>query len=149
MESVPVRGDVIAVQLPALPTTRSQAPYLDIPHGGGQESGQPASGGGSGEGGSSDEAGASVVPTPSWHPETTGAGPGLEVTPQQGHPDGSGDVGQQHPAVVFKEEVTPGDIPTFDLIVPSLPLPDSQDSSSKPPFHVIIVNVHSDNQSGE
>ncbi|XP_023274808.1 versican core protein-like isoform X2 [Seriola lalandi dorsalis] len=171
---VPVRGDVaVPLQLPVLPTTRSQTPYLDISHGG-DKGGQAGSG--SGEGGSSDgsEVEAAVTPAqvwvetvtrPSWLPETTeGAEPSVEttskpreITPQQhvdpqtltpepGPPDGSGDAGQQHPAVVFKEDVTPGPIPTFDLD-PSLVIPDGEESSAKPPFHLIIVNVHSQNQS--
>uniref|UniRef100_A0A3B4TR55 Versican core protein-like n=1 Tax=Seriola dumerili TaxID=41447 RepID=A0A3B4TR55_SERDU len=174
VETVPVRGDVaVPLQLPVLPTTRSQTPYLDISHGG-DKGGQVASG--SGEGGSSDgsEVEAAVTPAqvwvetvtrPSWLPETTeGAEPSVEttpkpqeITPQQhvdpqtltpepGPADGSGDVGQQHPAVVFKEDVTPGPIPTFDLD-PSLVIPDGEESSAKPPFHLIIVNVHSQNQS--
>ncbi|XP_071322114.1 versican core protein [Trachinotus anak] len=183
VESVPVREDWHWLQLPALPTTRSQTPHLDISHGGeegGQEGGQVMSGSGSGEGGSSDdsgtEVGAAVTPKqvwvetvsrPSWLPESsTGPEPGVEttsrpsqppeitpqhvdpetLTPEPGLPDGSGDVGSQHPAVVFKEDVTPGTIPTFDLD-PSLVVPVVEESSAKPPFHLIIVNVHNQNQS--
>lgn len=67
-------------------------------------------------------------------------------TPESGLPAVAGEVGQQ-PAVVFKEDVTPGTTLTFDLDQsPAIPV---DGESAKPPFHLIIVNVHDQNQSGE
>lgn len=135
------------VQLPPLPTTRSKPPHLDI----GEEGGRVASGrgevSGGGEAGGSDEA--ETTTGPSWLLKVTS--PGLETsspdTPWTPTPEpGATDDGRL-PAVVFKEDVTPGPIPTFDL--DSLAVPLDGDSSGKPPVHVIIVNVHSKNQSGE
>ncbi|GLD56826.1 versican core protein-like isoform X2 [Lates japonicus] len=186
VEAVPARGDVMdPMQLPPLPTTRSQTAHLDISHGG-EEGGQGESSG-SGEGGSSDdsssgtEVGAAVTPTqvwtetiskPSWLLETT-TGPelGMETTSKPSHlpeitlqhvdseiltpepdpPVGSGDAGQQQqqqqPAVVFKEDVTPAAALTFDLD-PLLAIPaGGEETSAKPPFHLIIVNIHDKNQS--
>ncbi|XP_074473101.1 versican core protein isoform X2 [Sebastes fasciatus] len=187
VEALPDRGHVyLPMQLPPLPTTRSQPEHLDISHGG--EAGGPA---GSGRGESSGEAGSSdggssgaEVATPtqvgmettsrsSWVLETTTGselevktsrpsqllqvapecvtpGPGLVVvpeihTPEPGLPAGTGEVGQQ-PAVVFKEDVTPGTTSTFDL-GQSLALPVDGESSAKPPVHLIIVNVLDRNQS--
>ncbi len=176
VESVPLRGDTLfPMQLPPLPTTRSQPAHLDISHGG-EEGGQEGSGrsdsSGSGEGGSSDdsssgaEAGA-VNPTqvwtetasrPSWFVEkTTGSEQGAkttarpsglqEETPEPGDPAKTEEVGQQ-PAVVFKEDVTAGTTLTFHL-EQSPAIPVDGESSAKPPFHLIIVNVHDQNQSGE
>lgn len=192
VEAVPARGDVVdPMQLPPLPTTRSQTAHLDIFHGG-EEGGQAGAGrdesSGSGEGGSSDdsssgtEVGAAVTPTqvwaetiskPSWLPEmTTGPELGVEttlkplhlpeitlqhvdseiLTPEPGLPVGSGDAGQQQqqqPAVVFKEDVTPAAALTVDLD-PLLAFPaGGEETSAKPPFHLIIVNIHDKNQSGE
>ncbi|XP_076614427.1 versican core protein [Chaetodon auriga] len=185
VESVPVRGDaLLPMQLPPLPTTRSQPAHLDIPHGG-EEGGQAGSGrgesSGSGEGGSSDgsssgaEVGAVVSPTqvwveptsrPSWLLETrTGSERGVEPTsrssqlleispevvipeihtPEPGLPARTPEAGQQ-PAVVFKEDVTPGTALTSDLDQ-STTVPVDEGSSAKPPFHLIIVNVHDQNQS--
>lgn len=209
VESVPVRGDVLVpMQLPPLPTTRSQPAHLDISHGGeeGDQRGSgrgESSGSGSGEGGSGDDSSSrdGVTPTQVWvettlRPslllESTAAseqevkttsrasdlpeisservtpGPGLGIettsrsshlldittevvipeihTPESGLPAVAGEVGQQ-PAVVFKEDVTPGTTLTFDLDQsPAIPI---HGESAKPPFHLIIVNVHDQNQSGE
>lgn len=68
------------------------------------------------------------------------------LTPSPGLPVVAVEAGQQ-PAVVFKEDVTPGTTPTFDLDQsPAIPV---NGESAKPPFHLIIVNVHDQNQSGE
>ncbi|XP_073333665.1 neurocan core protein-like [Pagrus major] len=162
VESVPVRGDsLIPMQFPPLPTTRSQPAHLDIPHGG-EEGDQAGSGHeGSGEGGSSDdsssgtEVGAVVSSTQVWV-ETTPRPPQLlqvtpEVviqalpTPEPGLPSGTEEVRQQ-PAVVFKEDVTPGTAMTFNL--DQLPaVPGDRESSAKPPFHLILVNLHEQNDS--
>lgn len=51
------------------------------------------------------------------------------------------------PAVVFKEDATAGPLLTVDLDQsPAVP---GDKESAKPPFHLIIVNVHDQNQSGE
>lgn len=51
------------------------------------------------------------------------------------------------PAVVFKEDATPGPLLTDNLDQsPAVP---GDKESAKPPFHLIIVNVHDQNQSGE
>lgn len=179
VESVPVRGDaLVPMQLPPLPTTRSQPPRLDISHGE-EEGGQTGSGQGSNHG-SSDGSGVRAVVTPMQVllPESTAAseqevkttsrpsdlhglssdrvttGPGLGIeavnpevhTPEGGLPALAGEVGQQ-PAVVFKEDVTPGTTLTFDLDQSAVAPVDGE--SAKPPFHLIIVNVHDQNQSGE
>ncbi|XP_075934317.1 versican core protein isoform X2 [Anarhichas minor] len=159
------------MQLPPLPTSISHPPQLDTFHGE-QEGGRGESSGGSGEGGSSDgrssgaEVGAAVIPTqPSWLLETTTGSelgaktsrpsqlldvtaevvvPGIH-TPEPGLPAGTREVGKQ-PAVVFKEDVTPGTTSQFDFDS-SLAIPVDGESSIKPPFHLIIVNVHDQNQS--
>lgn len=165
VESVPVRGDaLIPMQFPPLPTTRSQPAHLDISHGG-EDGDQAGSGRGesSGEGGSSGdsssgaEVGAVVSPTQVWV-ETTPRPPQLRPdspvvvipaipTPEPGPPSGTEEARQQ-PAVVFKEDVTPGTALTFNI--DQLPaVPGDGESSAKPPFHLIIVNVHEHNDSGE
>ncbi|XP_035524484.1 LOW QUALITY PROTEIN: versican core protein-like [Morone saxatilis] len=181
VESVPVRGDIsFPIQIPPLPTARSQAPHLDISQGGGPSGSGRGESSGSGEAGSSDDgsSGAEVTPThwveptstPSWpldttteHLESSSAPPGpgqwmetttrpselLEITPvvvhtpEPGHPAGPREDG---PAVVFKEDVTPGTALTFDLDQ-SAAVTVGGESSGKPPFHLIIVNVHDRNQS--
>lgn len=51
------------------------------------------------------------------------------------------------PAVVFKEDATAGPLLTVNLDQsPAIP---GDKESPKPPFHLIIVNVHDQNQSGE
>ncbi|KAM8828979.1 versican core protein [Spinachia spinachia] len=140
LQSLPVRGDsLLPMELPPLPTTRVQPPQLDISQGGAEEGGANS---GSGEGGSSDRrsSGAEtlVTPTPAWDETSTGSGRQLAAltvgvvapetqTPGLGVPEGG-----KLPAVVFKEEVSPETPSTFDL----------DQSSAKPPFHLIIVNVH-------
>lgn len=53
----------------------------------------------------------------------------------------------QTPAVVFKEDVTPRTMLSSDLDQsPSIP---ADGESAKPPFHLIIVNLHDQNQSGK
>ncbi|XP_030006711.1 versican core protein isoform X1 [Sphaeramia orbicularis] len=52
----------------------------------------------------------------------------------------------QQPAVVFKEDVTPGLITVFDHDR-SVAIPVDGETSGKPPIHVIIVNVQDHNQS--
>ncbi|KAM9338728.1 versican core protein [Symphorus nematophorus] len=150
VESGPPTGDILfPIPLPPLPTTHSQPPQLDIAQGG--EDGGPAGSGrgessGSGEGGSSDDSSSGMVvnPTPGWVETTTRPSQLLEVTPEPGLPAGAVGVGQQ-PAVVFKEDVTPGTSLMFGLDQ-SLSIPEDG-SSAKPPVHVIIVNVHDKNQS--
>lgn len=147
--SIPVRGDVLApLQLPPLPTTRSQPSRLDISQGI-EENGQIGSGRGesSGEGGGSDDrAGAAVSQTQVFVETTQSPSVLQENTPEYGLSSVMGAGGQQ-PAVVFKEDVTPGTALTFDLDK-SPAVPDNEDSA-KPPFHLIIVNVHDQNHSGE
>lgn len=165
LESVPVRGDALnPMQFPPLPTTRSQPAHLDISHGG-EDGGQAGSGRGesSGDGGNSGdsssgaEVGAVVSPTQVWV-ETTPRPPQLLPvsplvvipaipTPEPGLPSGTEEARQQ-PAVVFKEDVTPGTALTFN-VDQSLAVPGDRESSAKPPFHLIIVNVHEQNDSGE
>lgn len=116
--SVPVRGDVLApLQLPLLPTTRSKPSQLDISQGL-EDGGQTASG----RGESSGEGGSYSPPNPE---------PGLGI--QKGQP-----------AVVFKEDVTPGTGLMFD----KSPAVTAVEESAKPPFHLIIVNLNEQNQSG-
>ncbi|XP_071755178.2 versican core protein [Centroberyx gerrardi] len=176
LESVPVRGDTLfPMQLPPLPTTRSQPPHLDIAHGG-EEGGQAGSGrgesSGSGEGSTSGDSssgageGGAVAPTQPWVEGFTPA-PGLgmdpppvehpeRVTPEPGVPDEGREPGQQ-PAVVYKEDETgsaagvtkPTDSQpgaSFDLDQ-SLAIPGEGTLSSKAPFHLIIVDVYSKNHS--
>lgn len=155
VESAPVGGDLLSpMQFLPLPTTRSQPEHLDISHGG---SGQ---GGGSGEGGSGDgrssggELSPTVIPDPSWLETTSSSLLTTEVvlpeifTPVPGLPAGGGGVEPQRPAVVFKEDVTP-EVPLAPDVNQSLVIPGDGESTAKPPFHVIIVNVHSQNHSGE
>lgn len=113
---VPGRGDVLApLQLPPLPTTRSKPSQLDISQGA-EDGGQTGSGRG----------------------ESSGAGGSYgRATPQPG-------LGPL-PAVVFKEDVTPG----TGLVVDKSPAVPTDEESAKPPFHLIIVNVKEQNQSGE
>lgn len=133
VESVPRGGDIVPlVPLPPLPTPPSEGSHLDTPHV--EEDGGPA---GSGRGDTSGDDGASgaeaapaeTVSGPTVLPEATGVSPGPGL-----------------PAVVFKEDVTTGGPPTSGLDQ-SLAGPADQESSAKPPFHVIIVNVHDQNQS--
>lgn len=117
---VPPRGDVLApLQLPPLPTTRSKPSQLDIFQGLG-DGGQTASG----RGETSEEGGSYSLSTPE---------PGLGIEKAE------------QPALVFKEDVTPGPGLTFDKS-PAVP---AVEESAKPPFHLIIVNVNDKNQSGE
>lgn len=156
VESVPIRGDV----LPPLELPPTQASYHD-PAQTGQDRSHSGLGGGQ-HSASGEQVNDSsifndrivVAPTLGWgstNPnmgfddtqEVRGATPELVsselVTADPGVPVGSGDMGQ--PAVVFKEGITPG---VFDH---SASIAVDGDSSGKPPIHVIIVNVHSQNQS--
>ncbi|XP_056288927.1 versican core protein-like isoform X4 [Pseudoliparis swirei] len=149
LESVPRRGDVLLpMQLPPLPTTRSQRPQLDISQGGGSSDGRS----------SGAKGGAAETPTtsrPSWILQTTtGSEPQLEditakvvapeiQTPEPGGPAGSRETGTQ-PAVVFKEDVAAG--AGFDLDS-HLVVPVDEKASGKPPVHLIIVNLQDHNQS--
>ncbi|TNN49245.1 hypothetical protein EYF80_040543 [Liparis tanakae] len=149
LESLPRRGDVLLpMQLPPLPTTRSQRPQLDISQGG-REAGETSGEGGSSDGHSSGaKGGAAETPTtsrPSWVLQTTtGSGPQLVdiQTPEPGRPAGTREAGTQ-PAVVFKEDVAAGT--GFDLDAHLVPV--DEEASDKPPFHLIIVNVKDHNQS--
>lgn len=119
-DSLPVRGDVLPpLQLPPLPTTRSKPSQLDISQGL-AGGGQTASGGG----------------------ESSGEGGGY--SPATAEPSLGIETGRQ-PAVVFKEAVTPG----TGLVVDKSPAVPAAEESAKPPFHLIIVNVKDQNQSGE
>ncbi|XP_059213664.1 versican core protein-like [Centropristis striata] len=163
LESIPIRGNILhPMQLPPLPTTRSQPAHLDTPHEG-TDGGQAGSGrsesSGSGEGGSSDDAssgagvGVMVTPTPAGMEPTSRPSQLLESTPAVHgiHTPGPGlpavtvtGDGQQ-PAIVFKEDATAGPLSTLDFDT-SLAIPEDGQSSAKPPFHLIIVNVHDNNQ---
>ncbi|KAL6096416.1 vcan [Pungitius sinensis] len=138
----------LPMQLPPLPATRLQPPQLDISEGGAEEGGANS---GSGEGGSSGGrwSGAKAVtlvtlglggetptPPPQRQALTAGGVAPETHTPGPGVPGGAVEAGKW-PAVVFKEEVSPESASTFDL----------DQSSAKPPFHLIIVNVHHQNQS--
>lgn len=109
VEAVPVRGDVLPpLELPPLPSISPRPSHLDITQG-------RASGRG----------------------ESSGSGETVDkgVSPDGSVVVGSGDSG--HPAVVFKEEVSSGQLDQSS----------SGESSGKLPIHVIVVNVHSQNQS--
>lgn len=136
VESEPPRADTLfPMQLPPLPTRRSLPEHLDIAHGGSGRGENSGEGGSSSDDGSSSgaEGGPSVTPVQVWLGTTTMPLPNREMDPQ-------------HPAVVFKEDVTPG---APSDVNQSLAIPADGESTGKPPFHVIIVNVHSQNQSGE
>lgn len=176
VESVPVRGDALfPFPLPPLPTIRPQPDRLDISHEGEDEdlisSGRDESSG-SGSGDSSSGTGpeeptfkphlkeVEATSRPSDH-ATPGSGPAAqnmsrptqrqdlapEVVVREIHISASelpADVrgsGQQ-PAVVFKEDST---LTPFSQL-PAIP---EGEESAKPPFHLIIVNLHDQNQSGE
>lgn len=171
VQSIPVLD---VMPLPPLPTTRSQPPQLDIGDQDGGSAGSDrseSSGSGDGDDSSSGAEMGGVVPSmeatlrPSTLLETT-TGSELKVTtstettsrrselleevvtPGPGLlPAVSVETGPEHPAVVFKEDVTPG---TTRLNVDqSLAVPGDDGTSSKPAFHVIVVNVQDKNQSGE
>ncbi|XP_072310296.1 versican core protein [Eucyclogobius newberryi] len=147
LESVPIRGDVLPpLQLPLTPSSPPHGAHIGL----GQSSV-------SGElvkdsfledrlsvsptqvQGSSNP----YVETDSSQMEVRGVTPEVvsseKVTTDPGVPVGSGDMG--HTAVVFKEDITPG---LFDQSGSSAV---DAESSGKPPIHVIVVNVHSQNQS--
>ncbi|XP_071058474.1 versican core protein [Pseudochaenichthys georgianus] len=68
------------------------------------------------------------------------------LTPEPNVPASAGEGGQQ-PAVVFKEDVTPGTTSTFELDH-SLAIPvDRESSSGNTSIHLIIVNMKDRNQS--
>lgn len=117
--SVPVRGDVLPPLQLPPLPTTRSRPSQLDISQGLEDGGQTASGGGEISG----EGG-------SYSPATPEPSPGIEN-------------GQQ-PAVVFKD-VTPGTGLMFDKS-PAVP---AVEESAKPPFHLIIVNVNDQNQSGE
>ncbi|XP_010790703.1 versican core protein-like [Notothenia coriiceps] len=165
------------MKLPPLPTTRVQPPQLDISHGGEEGgrvgSGSGSGEGGSSEGSYS---GAMVTPGQGWEETTTRPSSLLEITPETTtRPSSLPDItpettqrplhllpetptpepsvpassieGGQQPAVVFKEDVTPGTTSTFELDH-SLAIPVARESSSgNTPFHLIIVDMKDRNQS--
>ncbi|KAM9841623.1 versican core protein [Aulostomus maculatus] len=136
--SVPVRGDILSpMQLPSLPTTRSQPAHLDISHGGSSRGESSGEGGSSDDGSSGAEVVAVIPPVQLGVEGTSGPLSHREVPPE---------VDPRRPAVVFKEDVPPGDSLTFN-VDQQLVLPGDVESSAKPPVHVIIVNVNSQNQS--
>lgn len=118
-DSVQPRDVLPPLQLPPLPTTRSKpSSQLDISEGledGGKTSGRGET---NKEGGSYSSA--TLEPSLGFEKE-------------------------QQPALVFKEDVTPGPGLIFDKS-PAVP---AVEESAKPPFHLIIVNVNNQNQSGE
>ncbi|KAM8853080.1 versican core protein isoform 2-T2 [Synchiropus picturatus] len=117
VESVPGRGDTLPpLLLPPLPTTRGQPGRLDI-ESHPRKTNEPV-----------------VRPTPLLDHSGVTPEPGVSI------------IDPQEPALVFKEDSTPG-APPLIHIDQSLTLPEGGDSSAKPPFHVIIVNVHDQNQS--
>lgn len=169
VESVPLRGDVLPpFPLPPLPTNRPQPDRLDISddHEGEDEdligSGRDETSS-SGSTDSFSANGPQEVETTSMpsHGVTEGVGPAVqnasksplrqdlapELVIRRIHvsaselPDDIRGSGQQ-PAVVFKEDST---------LTPlsQLPAVPGDSESAKPPFHLIIVNVHDQNQSGE
>lgn len=95
------------------------------------------------------------LPTPRSKPSQLDISQGLDDGGQtaSGRGESSGEGGTfspgiekaQQPAVVFKEDVTPGTGLMFDKS-PAVP---GVQESAKPPFHLIIVNVNNQNQSGE
>ncbi|XP_054612833.1 versican core protein-like isoform X2 [Dunckerocampus dactyliophorus] len=84
-----------------------------------------------------------TTPTRAWLDETPpGSQSQMLPLPERTPTAPPGEVEPQQPALVFKVDTPPL---TFDQS--SLALPDEGGSSAKPPFHVIIVNVHDRNQS--
>lgn len=156
LESVPIRGDVLpSLELPPTPSSHEYP----------TQTGQDSSHSGLGVGQinprgeqvkdySYFDSGLVVAPAQDWG--STNPNMGIDqtqdmrgatselvgselVTADPGVPVGSGDLGQ--PAVVFKEDVTPG---MFDQ---SASVAVDGESSGKPPIHMIIVNVLNQNQS--
>ncbi|XP_031665034.1 versican core protein isoform X2 [Oncorhynchus kisutch] len=184
VESLPPMGDpLLPLQLPPLPTIRSQPtrPQLDINQGGDKEEGEVQTGSGRGESSGSGEGSSSdgesegddrgvMTPTQGFTADT-GLGsdpsrpgqpgypghpkgyPGL-VTPEHG-PSGGDKVTGQQPAVVYKEEEgkssrttthsQPGATESYGMDK-SVAIHEEA-SPSKPPIHLIIVDVHDRNQS--
>lgn len=125
----PGRGDTVPpLLLPPLPTTRSQPGPLDISHGG-EEGGATNEGGGASASGD-------------WSSSSGDSSGGAEAVTVATRPSGS-EGAELQPAVVFKEDVTATPHPDQSLTAAV------DGEASKPPFHLIIVNVHDKNQSGE
>lgn len=161
-----VSGDIL--QLPPLPTSRTQPPHLDISQldqagpGRGETSGRGEEGSSQGNSGGS-EVGATATPEITSRPsklqdisarvETSSVEaaahpvPSEILTPKPDIAAGTTEVGEQ-PAVVFKEDYTIRAQTIFDH-EKSLDIPET--TSAKPPIHLIIVNVQSTNgsESGE
>uniref|UniRef100_A0A8C8FAU5 Versican core protein n=1 Tax=Oncorhynchus tshawytscha TaxID=74940 RepID=A0A8C8FAU5_ONCTS len=184
VESLPPMGDpLLPLQLPPLPTIRSQPtrPQLDINQGGDKEEGEVQTGSGRGESSGSGEGSSSdgesegddrgvMTPTQGFT-AVTGLGsdpsrpgqpgypghpkgyPGL-VTPEHG-PSGGDKVTGQQPAVVYKEEEgkssrttthsQPGATESYGM--DKSVATHEEASPTKPPIHLIIVDVHDRNQS--
>ncbi|KAM3599899.1 uncharacterized protein V6R79_013549 [Siganus canaliculatus] len=151
LESTPIRGDVLVpIQFPPLPTARPQPPRLDISPG----SGDGGSGADGASGASGGEVGAltsaprgwdETTARPSWTLETTSwSEQQVETGPEHGPPAGSGQGEVLLPAVVFKEDVTPGTLVLDQDQSAAVPV---DGESAKPPFHLIIVSVHDRNHS--
>ncbi|CAL8276260.1 unnamed protein product [Merluccius merluccius] len=161
VESVPVRGDALGpMVLPPLPTTLPQPPRLDIDQGGAGEDGgdRVESGSSSGEGSSNGDASGEATHTTS---EVTSDVVAM-MTPEPGV------VGQgkkPQPAVVYKEqEEEPEEsgssaagssrsysglegITPLHVLDHALAIPEHGVGSSKPPIHLIVVNIHDQNES--
>lgn len=84
------------------------------------------------------------LPTTRSKPSQLDISQGVEEGGLTGSGRGESSGGGQQPAVVFKEDVTPATGLMFD----KSPAP-TEEESAKPPFHLIIVNVNDQNQSGE
>ncbi|XP_004572863.3 versican core protein [Maylandia zebra] len=158
-----VSGDIL--QLPPLPTSRTQPPCLDISQldqagpGRGETSGRGEESSSQGNSGGS-EVGATATPEITSRPsklqdisarvETSSVEdaaahpvPSEILTPKPDIAAGTTEVGEQ-PAVVFKEDYTIRAQTIFDH-EKSLDIPET--ASAKPPIHLIIVNVQSTNGS--
>ncbi|KAK7895296.1 hypothetical protein WMY93_020621 [Mugilogobius chulae] len=158
LESVPIRGDVLPpLEVPPTPSSSSNSSHTELDNSPSGLREDPSSTSGEPVKESFLENRLIVTPTQvqdSSNPNMATEIPQMEVrgvtpeivsseviTTDPNVPVGSGDLG--HPAVVFKEDVTTGQ---FEVSGSSAV---DGESSGKPPIHVIIVNVHSQNQSVE
>lgn len=147
-------SDLTPVELPPLPTSRTKTPYLDISSRGQTGSDRDE------HSGTEDDSPRAVTPTqeldssssPELKAETTASSQLLHITTetldtQLGVTAGAEQV-DRDPAVVFKE---PGSSEATLTLNPnrSVAFPAPRGSTAKSPIHVIMVNVLSQNQSGE
>ncbi|KAM4720275.1 versican core protein isoform 1-T2 [Anableps anableps] len=157
VESVPVRGDILPIQLPPLPTSRSQLSPLDTPQASG--SGEAVSTDLSSSRGVGGEVTPESILTPRLGGEfttrmetsslkaTSSPSPLSEIVPSKPGPLPIKTEGGQQPAVVFKDEVIPKPTAKVEL-KPDADISISGDSSDTPPLHVLIVSVPKANRSG-